>query len=426
MHVLLIPYGVAGDVLPFVRMGAALRQRGHRATLVSSGYFKPVADKEGLDFIELYSAEEYIREVFGQTNDRIKTGPFLRLVREKLIEKMPRTYQIVADQWVPGETVVAAQGWLLGARIAHDKLGVPLATVHTQPLLFGSVYDRGGLPVWLRKLNRQLVYGLANYGLGPGINAFRAGLGLEPVTNVLWWWHSPQRVIGLFPEWYAPPQPDWPPNTRLVGFPVAERAPDAAGSPDELDQFIAAGDPPLIFSQGSAVRDVRQFFRVSAEVAQQLGRRAVFFTPHSEQVPSALPPGVRYFPFVPFRLPRAAAVHVHHGGMGTIAYTLAAGIPQLTVPLTLDQPDNSRLLYRLGLSDNLRPWQYRTRKVVRKLKALLESPAVAERCRYYAARCREERPLDNICRALEELQAQAPSAPPGSQVPKATGLPEPT
>jgi UDP:flavonoid glycosyltransferase YjiC (YdhE family) len=195
-----------------------------------------------------------------------------------------------------------------------------------------------------------------------------------------------------------------------VGFPVAERAREAGSPPDELDEFIAAGDPPLIFSQGSAVRDVRRFFHVSAEVAQQLGRRAVFFTPHPEQIPSSLPPGVRFFGFIPFRLPRTAAVHVHHGGMGTIAYTLAAGIPQLTVPLTLDQPDNSRRLYQLGVSDYLRPRQYRTRRVVRRLRALLESPTAAERCRCYAAKCKEEKPLENICRALEGLQAQ-PLAP---------------
>jgi UDP:flavonoid glycosyltransferase YjiC (YdhE family) len=179
-----------------------------------------------------------------------------------------------------------------------------------------------------------------------------------------------------------------------------------------LDAFLAEGDPPLLFSQGSAVRDVRDFFAVSAQVAQQLGRRAVFLTPHAEQIPPSLPPGVRYFGFVPFRLPKRAAAHIHHGGVGTIAYTLAAGIPQLTVPITpLDQPDNCWRLARLGVSDIVRPRQYKVAHVVRKLKGLLESPTVAERCRFYAAKCHADKPLDNFCEALEELHAHA-SAPP--------------
>jgi rhamnosyltransferase subunit B len=217
---------------------------------------------------------------------------------------------------------------------------------------------------------------------------------------------SPQLVIGLFPAWYSAPQPDWPPNSRLVGFPLLDPDREPSGPPNELDAFIAEGEPPLLFSQGSAVRDVRSFFPVSVEVAHQLGKRAMFLTPHAEQIPKDLPPGVRYFGFVPFRLPKRAAAHVHHGGVGTIAYTLAAGVPQLTVPITpLDQPDNCWRLKRLGVSDIIRPRQYKVPNVVRKLRALLDSPEVAERCRFYADRCREEKPLDNFCDALEELCA---------------------
>jgi rhamnosyltransferase subunit B len=405
MHALLIPYGVAGDVLPLVRIGIALKDRGHRATLVGCGYFQPIAEKEGLGFIELYPAEDYTREIFGEPNNRFRTVQFLRVVRDKLLEFMSKTYALIAAHHIPGETVVAAQGWLMGARIAQEKLGVPLATVHMQPMLFGSVHDRG-VPVFLRKIFQWWFHDLADRGLGPGVNAFRTSLGMAPVADILRWWHSPQLVLGLFPEWYSAPQPDWPPSSRLVGFPLVDREREAAGPPDELDQFIAEGDPPIIFSQGSAIRDVRDFFKVSAEVAYRLGRRAIFLTPHVEQIPKELPPGVRHFGFVPFRLPRMAAAHVHHGGIGTMAYTLAAGIPQLTVPLTLDQPDNCWRLKRLGVSDTLRPRQYKTRHVVRKLGALLESPAVTERCRFYAAKCHQEKPLENICDALEELHAK--------------------
>ena len=102
-------------------------------------------------------------------------------------------------------------------------------------------------------------------------------------------------------------------------------------------------------------------------------------------------------------LPRAAAI-VHHGGMGTLGHALAAGVPQLTVPMVLDQFDNSRRLQRLGVSANVRSSAYRPAGITRMLRQLLESPEVAERCRHYAARLREDRPFEKVCLALEQLQ----------------------
>jgi UDP:flavonoid glycosyltransferase YjiC (YdhE family) len=406
MHALLMGYGVAGDILPLVRLGHALRQRGHRATLAASGYFKAVAVKHGLEFIELSSADDYQRGIFGESNDRPKPRNYVPQVLQDVVRRMDDVYHIIADHYVLGETVVAAHGLLLGARIAQEKLGVPLATVHTQPLYFDSVYDRGRLPVWVHRLGRRLFHRIGHHMLGKRINAFRARLDLAPMSDVFAWWNSPQMVLGLFPEWYASPQRDWPPNACLVGFPLGdERTQGQAGTPTELDDFIAAGSPPILFSQGSVKRDAGDFFKVSAEVAQLLGRRAIFLTPHAEQVPKDLPPEVRYFGFVPFRLPKRAAAHVHHGGLGTIAYTLAAGIPQITVPVVMDQPDNSWRLKRLGVSDVLRPRQYRVGQVARKLKVLMESPAVAERCRFFSDKCHQERPLEDFCEALEGLHA---------------------
>ena len=55
----------------------------------------------------------------------------------------------------------------------------------------------------------------------PALNEWRRELGLPPVTRVFSdWIHSPQRVIGLFPDWFGNPQPDWPAAVRLTGFPL--------------------------------------------------------------------------------------------------------------------------------------------------------------------------------------------------------------
>ena len=165
--------------------------------------------------------------------------------------------------------------------------------------------------------------------LGPSINELRQELGIEsPARGIFRDWNlSPQLVLGLFPEWFAPTQPDWPGQVALTGFPLWDQ-PEAAGLPVEVDEFLRGGEPPIVFTPGSAMAHGQEFFQAAVEACQSLGRRGILLTKYPQQLPPALPADVRHFSFVPFSqlLPRAAAL-VHHGGIGSSAQGLAAGLP---------------------------------------------------------------------------------------------------
>jgi hypothetical protein len=135
-------------------------------------------------------------------------------------------YEFIRERYVPGNTVIAAATLALGARIAQEKLGVPVASVHLQPVMFRSVHQppilgKLVIPDWFPHWLKRSLFWLADTAfidpaLAKGVNGFRAELGLPPARRFLGdWLHSPQRVLGLFPDWYAPPQPDWPPQVRL-------------------------------------------------------------------------------------------------------------------------------------------------------------------------------------------------------------------
>ncbi len=100
-------------------------------------------------------------------------------------------------------------------------------------------------------------------------------------------------------------------------------------------------------------------------------------------------------------LPRAAAF-VHHGGIGTTAQALAAGVPQLVVPLAHDQPDNAVRVRRLGVGDFLLPKAYKTASVLERLNRLLTSE-VTENCRRRAGEVVSSTALETACRLVEEL-----------------------
>ena len=316
-------------------------------------------------------------------------------------------YEFVAERYVPGETVVAAQATFVGARIAQENLGVPLATVHLQPMWLGSTYDSPMLPPWCPRLVPILIDRVVDYFfdrlVGQPTNQFRAELGLPPVKRAKRWWNSPQMVLGMWPEWYNPPQLDWPRNTRAIGW-LAGGVRSPSYDHQGLEQFLSAGDPPIVVSLSSYTQHARHFFGIAIEAARRLSRRAVLLAPHQDQLPTPLPSTACAFPFVPLErlLPRAAA-HVHHGGSGTVAQTLAAGIPHVTVPQTVDQVDIGWRLRRLGVSQDVHPKRFNADTLSGALRSLLDSPQVAERCRHYAARCRETDTVQIACDALEQL-----------------------
>lgn len=406
MRAILVAMGSMGDTLPFMNLGKTLVARGHHVTLAASGYFRRHALDAGFDHAETFSLEEWNDFIAGQSRWSEIEG--LRRMGRMVIELAPRVFDAIRDRYEPGTTVVAAQGYAFGARLAQEALGVPLATVHLQPMWFRSVYDPPTAPAWfpffLRHGIDRLLDWLVDRRLAPPINALRAEHGRGPERRLMkHWWNSPQRVLGMFPDWYNPPQPDWPANVLLPGFPL----PPASGTCDTgdpiVEDFLATGPAPIVFSQSSISTD-QDYCRQSIAIARRLERRAILLTPNHDLAASDLPPTVRAFRHVPLEhlLPRAA-LHVHHGGIGTIAHTLRAGIPHLTVPMVYDQPDNSLRLQKLGVADLVTRRRYHPRRVVPRIRQLLESPTVAEQCRTYAARMRASEPLEVAADALEAL-----------------------
>jgi rhamnosyltransferase subunit B len=423
-NILLMPVGSHGDVHPYIPLGQALQARGHDVTLITSVHFEPLARKAGVPFVGLGTEADYHAAL--DHPDLWTPARGFRVVAEwGLLPWMRPTYQLVVERYVPGRTVVVSSALGFGPRIARDKLGVPLATVHLQPSILYSKHDPPHLaptlarpwlfPRWVRRFLFWAGYRFViDPALAPQTNAFRAELGLPPVRAFLdRWAHSPDCVIGLFPEWFAPPQPDWPPNVTLTSFPLFDEG-GPGGLPADVEAFLAAGDPPVVFTPGSANKQARAFFAAAVEACERLGRRGLLLTRFAEQLPPRFPAGVRHFEYIPFSqvFPRAAAV-VHHGGIGTMAQALAAGVPQLVMPMAHDQPDNAARARRLGVAQAILPKAFRGPAVAKALAGLISSPEVAARCRAVADKLKGADAIGPACRAIEALvsePARAPSA----------------
>lgn len=388
MHALLASIGTDGDVFPYLGLGAALRSRGHRVTLLSDERFSTSAAEHGFEFRALLTDDE-IRRVLSDPDfwHPLKSGLVAARWGAPLIE---RQYQVIADVARDPDAVLVASPGVLAARLVEEKLGRPAASVILQPGLIPSISAPpvmpGGLtlPRWapcpLGRLYWRGVNAAGDLLVGRELNRVRASLGLKPIRRLFEWWSSPQLILGMFPDWYGPPQEDWPPQLRLTGFPMYDGCPDVE-LPQDLLEFCRAGDPPIVFTFGTGMMHAARLFRAAVEACQQLGTRGILLTRHEHQLPAPLPHTVRHWGFAPFQelFPLCAAV-VHHGGIGTVARALAAGTPQLIVPFAYDQPDNAVRVQTLGSGEWIRPRRASGRRIANALARLLE-PSARERLR---------------------------------------------
>jgi rhamnosyltransferase subunit B len=398
VHVVLATLGSAGDVLPFVAVGSELRARGHRVSVMANPVFRGLVESAGLELVATGTVADFER-VTSDPRLWSPTRSFRTVVEQAVLPAMRPVHEFVAGL-DPTRTVVAASVLTLGARTAHDRHGHPLVGVHLQPSAFLSAYDNAELgpvraPSWLpRQVQAARLAAVDRWAsdrlLAPPVNAFRAGLGLPPVTRVLGRWApSPQSNLGLFPDWFAPVRPDWPVNMRLAGFvPAGDEGSGAPGGglPTALEAFLDAGAPPVVVTFGSSMRHARRLFAAAVAANRRRGRRTVVLTRFRDQVPDPLPAGAIHVEWVtmPRLLPRVAAV-VHHGGIGTVAQVLRAGAPHLVVPFTHDQPDNANRLVRLGVAERLGPRRFTPEAAGAALDRLLR-PDLRRRCAGYAAR----------------------------------------
>jgi UDP:flavonoid glycosyltransferase YjiC (YdhE family) len=410
-RILIAALGSHGDVHPFLALGRELQGRGNEVIVIMPAMYESLTRSLGLEFAAAITIEQF---------DRFSSRPELwdpvkgfQVIAEGATESMGWYYDAIVANHRPGRTGLVMSTLLLGGRVAQERLGIRGVTVHLSPTCIRSAIDpprTPPLPVasWMPRWWNRLVYRACDLlvmdrALAGPVNSFRHTHGLPPVKRIFnGWIHSPDRVIGLFPEWFAPPPADWPSQTVLTGFPLYDEADVTPIDPD-LEQFLKAGEPPIAITPGSAMRHGGKFFATAIQTCRLLGRRGVLLSRHREHLPENLPPDIRHVDYAPFSrlLPRCAAI-VHHGGIGTSAQAMAAGIPQLVAPMAHDQPDNAVRLKRLGVSETLPAAKFSGGRAATLLRRIMDD-AHAASCLAIKKRLAAENPLARSAEIIEQI-----------------------
>lgn len=413
-HILLLPYGTSGSIFPFIWLGRQMLERGHRVTMIASAMYQPTAEAAGIGFIA--PAPDVLPQMLADEGlwrpDRFKkvaftyagqaTAPCVAAI-ERVIRELGRP------------DLMCAPMISFGARIAREKHGIPLITVHFYPAAMMSADDLPlvlpgfrfvrRLPLPLRKWILALPSPYDRFAI-PAVAEACALHGVKPPTR-LWkpWHHSPDGVLALFPSWFGSVERDQPDNTLQWDFPLEDLAQQRGMAP-ELDRFLDAGERPILFTAGTGQLHAAGFFEIASRVVSRLGCRAVFLTGKSDQLPANLPSSIFVSAYAPFSLllPRAA-VMVHHGGIGTVAQCLAAGIPQLVVHMSLDQPDNAARVERLGAGLSIGIGRLTAERLLPLLQRCLGDETIKEQATHWARVLRQRRPVAELFAWLDKTLA---------------------
>jgi rhamnosyltransferase subunit B len=420
LQVILAPVGTTGDVLPFVAIALRLRERGHRVVVAASGGYRGMLDAAGVELIETLDAKSDAAALDHPNFWRPTRG--LRRFTERIILPSVRPqFAAIQARAEPGNTVLVGSTFAFGARIASEKLGLPMVSIHLAPAALRSLEDTpavANIPAFPRlpRSTKRLLYWYFDRFvfdpiMCPGLNEIRRSYDLPPITRPLQWWlHSPTRVIGLFPSWFAAPARDWPPQLRLTGFPLYDgpgsEGPSSETIPRELRRFLRDGAAPIVFTAGTAMSHGEDFFRAAVDACVRLDMRGVLISAAEKQLPEETPLNVRAFTYAPFgALLRRARAIVHHGGIGTAAQALKAGTAQVVVPMAYDQPDNAARLVRLGVASTLAPRRLDGANLASTLQRLLAHADLSAKLAEAQRQFEGDHSLDETCRLIEEAAA---------------------
>jgi UDP:flavonoid glycosyltransferase YjiC (YdhE family) len=407
MRITVFAAGSRGDVQPAVALGRALIAAGYAVTLAAPADFKDFIEQHGVPCHPLRGDVQAI--MAGETGRRfMERGSLnpLQSIRAMRAMLAPVIGAMTGDLRAAcrGADALACLAVFAGfGRAIAESQGLPQINFEPTPVLPTAAFPAAGWPVqanlggWLSRLSGVAMLHVIWQWYRPFVNDFRQGLGL-PAYSGRQFIDDLRRtpLVGAYSPRVIPPPGDWPATARVTGYFWLEG--EDWQPPAALEAFLAAGRPPVYVGFGSmAGRDPAQTASLALEALALSGQRGVLVTGWGGLRAGSVPANVLVLAGAPHArlFPRMAAV-VHHGGAGTTAEGLRAGVPAVVVPFIVDQRFWGARVRALGAGPRPIP---RKALTARKLAAAIDRAVHDE-----AMRARAER-LGAALRAEDGLGA---------------------
>ncbi|HEY5005236.1 MAG TPA: glycosyltransferase [Ktedonobacteraceae bacterium] len=417
MQITMIAGGSRGDVQPYVALGKGLQEAGHIVRILTTDDFQTLVTDNGLDFFTTGGSAEAVAQ---EMQTRLEEGKML-----KILADMRRASEKQAGQ-AAEKGLIACQGsdlilgglsGLFSGQALSEKLDIPLLLAYLVPFTPTSAFPSTLTPVpqtplthWMNKPSHRVAQQIMWQSLRSTDSKARAEvLHISPAS--FWGPFSSLRrqkrpVLYGYSSQVLPSPKDWDPSQHVTGYWFLE-PPQGWEPPADLVQFLQAGPPPIYIGFGSmSSRKPEEAADMVLEALARTGQRGVLYEGwgglKKEQVPETVFM-TRSIPHT-WLFPRMAAV-VHHGGVGTTAAGLAAGVPSIVTPFFADQPFWGQRVYELGVGPRPIP---RKRLTIDNLTEAIEHAVSDEEMRKRASllgeRIRAENGIAQAVTIIEQMK----------------------
>lgn len=411
MNITILTYGSRGDVQPFLALACGLQKRGHVVKLAAPHRFENFVGAYGIPFVPLAGEPEEISKLINDAGmNAIKT---IASMRDYIFSIAPQVSRSAFAACEGAELIIHSFLFTVGGHSWAREHNIPDVSVQTFPMFAPTrEFPNAALaqlpPGSLSYLSHWLATQIFWFGGNVGYGSARRANPDIPFPKKLYWPFDKVRPPHLWTPLlcaYSPnilPHPsDWDEHVHVTGyFFLAE---ESYQPPDELFDFLAGGASPVCISFGSMVnRKVGRIDQIVREALRRTNNRGIILSGWGD-VKNQSSNDLLYLESAPhdWLLPRCKMI-IHHGGAGTTAAGLRAGIPNIVVPFTADQPFWGNRVYAAGVGP--RPIFVRNLSVEKLTQAVAEaeSNAIRERTRAIGQKIRSE---DGVKDAMELIEA---------------------
>jgi len=349
MRITIFAAGSRGDVQPCVMLGLSLQQAGFQVLMAAPQNFAGFIQSHGLPY---YSLRGDVQQIMSSDTGRdfMETGDSNPIKSILAMRKMigPIAMQIAEDllnACRDADALISLAVFAtLGQTIAQIR-NIPWLCVEPTPMLPTGDFPAPGFPIQrslARSLNRfsgfAMLWVIWQW-YRPYVNEFRKRFDLSPLNSGDFYRQlNSVPLLGSYSPNVIPHPQDWPDSVHISGYWFQENVNEWKPS-TELINFLENGEPPVYIGFGSMTgRDPEYYAKIVLEALAKSGQRGVIATGWGGMSVMNIPDNVIVIDSAPhgWLFPRMAAV-VHHGGAGTTAEGLRAGIPSVIVPFIVDQ-----------------------------------------------------------------------------------------
>lgn len=363
MKITIITLGTRGDVQPCIAVGRGLQACGHEVRIAAPYNFGSSVLEWGLNFFPIRNG---FREIYekepGGNRLREELNPFRLLCRRK-VGVEPIVNRIFSDLWTAcqnSEAILYTSLALPVHYIAKD-LGIPAFAACFQPLSRTCTFPSLFFPPYfsnvgaLNRASHLLVEQAIWHFFRSFLGRWRKKSGLSPVP---FWGHfnrfydQNNPVLNGYSPLVAPKPPDWGDRMHITGYWFLESPSGWTPCPKLVD-FLESGEPPVCVGFGSMNDNrVAERVRISIEALRKTGKRGIFLVGNSDMSRKEIL--IHNDIFVVGEVPHSwlfsrVSTVIHHGGAGTTAAAIRAGVPSIIVPFFFDQGFWGRRLSNLGV-----------------------------------------------------------------------------